>query len=81
MQCALRNDLVDAGEIRKVPDAIRILVIPGEVLDHRDDMSLLNCRHLSRCHLAIKKWIFSKGLCRPAPMPGAHRVQGRADDF
>ena len=47
----------------KVSDAIRILVVPGEVLDHRDDMLFLNRRYLGGRHLAIQEWIFPEGLC------------------
>ena len=81
MQRALRNDLVDADEIRKVTHAIPILVVPGEVLDHRDHMFFLDRRYFGGRHLAIQKWIFPEGLRRAAPMPGAQDVQRGSDNF
>ncbi len=51
----LRNDFIDAGEIGKVSHPIRILVISGEVLDHRDDMLFLNRRNFSGRHAGHSK--------------------------
>src|ERR1700722_11386467 len=81
MQRSFRDDFVNSTKVRKMADPVPILVVGHEVLQHRNDVVRLESCSLGGCHLTREEGIFSVGLGGPAPMPGAHDVQGRPDDL
>src|SRR5580658_5217055 len=64
-----------------MPNPVPVLIVSAEMLQHGHNVLALDGPNLSRCHLAVKERIFSVGLGRPSPMPGAHDVQRRRDDL
>src|ERR1700722_2638462 len=81
VQRSFRDDFVNSTKVRKMADPVPILVVGHEVLQHRNDEVRLESCSLGGCHLTREEGIFSIGLRGPAPMPGAHDVQGWPDDL
>ena len=62
-------------------DTIGVLVIAGEVFDHRDDVTFLKGGDFRGRHLAIEERIFSERFGAATPVPGSHDVLRWSDDF